>query len=71
MFVETWMAGGIGRAQSGYDEMVFRAMVRDNSRFYDPLGLVSEGTKIDFQVEANSYLYGARFMTWLAYAVLA
>jgi hypothetical protein len=68
VFVETWMAGGIGRAQSGYDEMVFRAMVRDSTRFYDPLGLVSEGTKIDFQVEANSYLYGARFMTWLAYA---
>jgi hypothetical protein len=67
VFVETWMGGGIGRAQSGYDEMVFRAMVRDNSRFYDPLGLVSEGTKIDFQVEANSYLYGTRFMTWLAY----
>ncbi|HYN10325.1 MAG TPA: hypothetical protein VES67_23260 [Vicinamibacterales bacterium] len=68
VFVETWMSGGLGRAQSGYDEMVFRAMVRDDSRFYDPLGLVSEGTKIDFQVEANSYLYGARFMTWLAYA---
>jgi len=67
VFVETWMGGGIGRAQSGYDEMVFRAMVRDNSRFYDPLGLVSEGTKIDFQVEANSYLYGTRFMTYLAY----
>src|SRR5215213_5341369 len=30
VFVDTWMAGGIGRAQSGYDEMVFRAMVRDN-----------------------------------------
>ena len=42
-------------------------MVKDNSRFYDPLGLASEGTKIDFQVEANSYLYGTRFMTWLAY----
>ena len=68
VFIETWMAGGIGRAQSGYDEMVFRAMVKDNSRFYDPLGLVSEGTKNDFQVEANSYLYGTRFMTWLAYA---
>jgi hypothetical protein len=32
------MAGGIGRAQSGYDEMVFRSMVRDGARFYDPLG---------------------------------
>jgi hypothetical protein len=66
VFIDTWMAGGIGRAQSGYDEMVFRAMVRDGSRFYDPLGLVSEGTKVDFQLQINSYLYGARFMTWLA-----
>ncbi|HUF46809.1 MAG TPA: hypothetical protein VMM93_03275 [Vicinamibacterales bacterium] len=67
VFVETWMGAGLGRAQSGYDEMVFRAMVRDGARFYDPLGLVAEGTKIDFQVEAHSYLYGGRFMTWLAY----
>ena len=38
VFVDTWMAGGIGRAQGGFDEMVFRAMVRDNAPFYDPLG---------------------------------
>ena len=67
VFIDTWMAGGIGRAQSGYDEMVFRSMVRDGAHFYDPLGLVSEGTKIDFQLQINSYLYGTRFMTWLAY----
>ena len=66
VFVDTWMAGGLGRAQGGYDEMVFRAMVRDDVPFYDPLGLVSEGTKIDFQTQVNSYLYGTRFMTWLA-----
>ena len=66
VFIDTWMAGGLGRAQSGYDEMVFRAMVRDDAPFYDPLGLVSEGTKIDFQLQINSYLYGTRFMTWLA-----
>jgi hypothetical protein len=66
VFIDTWMAGGLGRAQSGYDEMVFRAMVRDGVPFYDPLGLVSEGTKIDFQTQVNSYLYGTRFMTWLA-----
>jgi hypothetical protein len=66
-FIETWMAGGIGRAQGAYDEMVFRSMVRDDARFYDPLGLVSEGTRIDFQVEVNSYLYGTRFISWLAY----
>jgi hypothetical protein len=66
VFIDTWMAGGLGRAQSGYDEMVFRSMVRDGARIYDPLGLASEGTKVDFQLQINSYLYGARFMTWLA-----
>lgn len=67
VFMETWMAGGIGRAQGPYDEMVFRAMVRDSAHFYDPLGLEAEGTKVDFQVGANAYLYGTRFMTWLAW----
>ena len=67
VFMETWMGGGLGRAQGGYDEMVFRAMVRDNARFYDPLGLEAVGMRSDFQVAANAYLYGARFMTWLAY----
>jgi hypothetical protein len=67
-FMETWMAGGLGRAQSGFYEMVFRAMVRDKAHFYDPLGLESRGTRIDFQVGANAYLYGTRFFTWLAYA---
>lgn len=67
VFLDTWMAGGLGRAQGPYDEMIFRSMVRDNSRFYDPLGLSSELTKTDYRLEANSYLYGTRFMTYLAY----
>lgn len=67
VFTETWMMGGVGRAQGGYDEMVFRAMVEDHARFYDPLGLVSEGTEIDFQTGANAYLYGTRFMDYLAF----
>ena len=29
VFLETWMAGGIGRVLTGWDEMVFRTMVRD------------------------------------------
>jgi len=66
VFFETWMAGGLGRAQGAYDEMVFRAMVRDNAHFYDPAGLASEGTKVDFQVGVNNYLYGTRFFSWLA-----
>lgn len=68
VFTETWMAGGLGRAQGAYDEMVFRSMVRDDAHIYDPLGLVAEGIKVDFQVGVNSYLYGTRFMTYLALA---
>ena len=67
VFAETWMAGGMGRAQGAYDEMVFRSMVRDGAHFYDPLGLVAEGVKVDFQVGVNAYLYGTRFMSYMAY----
>ena len=66
VFMETWMAGGYGRAQGAYDEMVFRAMVRDNTHFYSPLGLQAEGDQVDFQVGVNDYLYGTRFMSYLA-----
>ena len=66
VFFETWMAGGLGRAQGAYDEMAFRAKVRDHDKFYSPLGLESEGTAIDFQVGVNDYLYGTRFVSWLA-----
>ncbi|MEA3080846.1 MAG: hypothetical protein QOD54_514, partial [Sphingomonadales bacterium] len=66
VFHETWMAGGLGRAQGGYDEMVFRAKARDHLKLFSPLGLESEGTQTDFQVGANSYLYGTRFFSYLA-----
>ncbi len=68
VFLETWMAGGLGRAQGAYDEMVFRSMVRDNAYFYGPLGLLSQGTEIDFRGMANAYLYGTRFFNYLALA---
>ena len=68
VFLETWMAGGLGRAQGAYDEMVFRSMVRDGAHFYGPLGLLSEGTEIDFRGMANAYLYGTRFFNYLAYS---
>jgi len=66
VFMETWMGGGQGRGQGAYDEMVFRAMVRDNAHFYSPLGLEAEGTQVDFQVGVNDYLYGTRFFSYLA-----
>ncbi|MEI6049888.1 MAG: hypothetical protein WCS03_13365 [Bacteroidota bacterium] len=67
VFMETWMSGGIGRVMGGYDEMVFRTMVLDSAFFYNVIGLETEGTTIDFQVGVNSYLYGTRFVSHLAY----
>jgi hypothetical protein len=66
-YLETWMNGGLGRAIGPYDEMVFRTLVRDSVRMYDVVGLESEGTTIDFQVGVNSYLYGTRFVSYLAF----
>ncbi len=64
--METWVGGGVGRALGAYDEMVFRTMVHDSAYIYHMVGLESEGTAIDFQVGANSYLYGTRFFNYLA-----
>jgi hypothetical protein len=66
VFMETWLSGGLGRALGSYDEMMFRTMVYDSSYFYDVVGLESEGTTVDFQVGQNAYLYGTRFVTYLA-----
>jgi hypothetical protein len=66
VFMETWMSGGIGRALGAYDEMVFRAMVRDDAHFYSNLGIVSEGVSVDFQTGSNAYLYGTRFISYMA-----
>lgn len=66
-FMETWMSGGLGRAMGPYDEMYFRAIVEKGEPLYSLIGLETEGTTIDFQVGANSYLYGTRFVTYLAY----
>jgi hypothetical protein len=67
VYLETWMAGGIGRCLTGWDEMAFRTKVNDSSYFYEPVGLQSEGTAIDFQIGQMAYLYGTRFFSYLSY----
>ena len=66
-YVETWMSGGVGLALGSYDEMVFRTRILENARIYSAQGLESEGVTTDFQGRSNSYLYGTRFMGYLAY----
>ncbi len=66
-YMETWMNGGIGLAMGSFDEMVFRTLVHENAHIYSAQGLESEGVTTDFQGRSNSYLYGTRFMGYLAY----
>ena len=66
-YVETWMSGGVGLAMGSYDEMVFRTKILESSHIYSAQGLESEGVTTDFQGRSNSYLYGTRFMGYLAY----
>jgi len=66
-YVETWMSGGLGLALGSYDEMVFRTRVLEDAHIYSAQGLESEGVTSDFQGRTNSYLYGTRFMGYLAY----
>lgn len=65
-YLETWMSGGLGRTLGPYDEMYFRSIINENEPLYSVVGLETEGTTIDFQVGANAYLYGTRFVNYLS-----
>ena len=64
-FMETWMNGGVGRALGGYDEMYFRSIVAEGDKLFSVVGLETEGSTMDFQMGANAYLYGTRFVNYL------
>ena len=64
-FMETWLGGGVGRALGGYDEMYFRSIINEGDKLYSVVGLETEGSTKDFQVGANAYLYGTRFVNYL------
>ena len=65
-FMETWLGGGVGRALGGYDEMYFRSIINEDDELFSVVGLETEGSTMDFQMGANAYLYGTRFVNYLA-----
>ena len=64
-FMETWLGGGVGRALGGYDEMYFRSIIHGGEPLFSVVGLETEGSTMDFQVGANAYLYGTRFVNYM------
>jgi hypothetical protein len=65
VFTETWVNGGYGRALSSFDEMVFRTRTHEGLPLYSfkQIEAVQEN---DFHLQTTSYLYGTRFISWLA-----
>ena len=61
----------VGRAQGRYERDGLPGHGTGDAHFYDPLGLISRGTRVDFQTGANAYLYGTRFFTYLAFTLFA
>ena len=66
VFMETWLSGGFGRILGNFDEMYFRSMVLDNKEFPSPMHLETISSQNSFLMETLYYLYGARFISYLA-----
>lgn len=65
-FLETWLSGGVGRSLGGYDETYFRTRVKEERDFYSVVGLETEGSTSDVDQGSTAYLYGTRFINYLA-----
>jgi hypothetical protein len=65
-FLQTWMGGVPGRAQSGPEEMVLRTLVRDGAPFPTPLELEGAAARGDPVHGVPPAVYGRRFVAWLA-----
>lgn len=66
VFMETWQNGGVGRTMGSYDEMFFRSLILENKKIYSPFDLEAEGIALDFSKGSISYIYGTRFVSYLA-----
>ncbi len=65
VFMETWLNGGFGRVLGSFDEMYFRTMVKEDAPFTSK-AKNDYGDDDSFLLGTTSYLYGARFVTWLS-----
>ena len=66
VFMETWLNGGYGRLLGNFDEMYFRSYVLESRRFPTSNELDGEMSKTSFLLDMAQYLYGTRFLSYLA-----
>ena len=66
VFTETWMSGGYGRVLGNFDEMFFRARVLEDGNFPTHAELEAKSIHESFLIGSLHYLYGTRFLSYLA-----
>lgn len=66
VFMETWLSGGYGRTLGNFDEMYFRSLVLEEKPFASPEVLDAKVTNVSFLLQMLYYLYGGRFVSYLA-----
>jgi len=66
VFMETWLNGGYGRLLGNFDEMYFRSYVLENRKFPAADELDISVSKTSFLLDMTQYLYGTRFLSYLA-----
>lgn len=66
VFMETWLSGGYGRVLAGFDEMYFRSLILEKKAFPSPVELETKISDNSFLLGMLHYLYGARFVSYLA-----
>lgn len=66
IFIETWFSGGYGRLLGNFDEMYFRTLVLEEKEFPSQLEIETLESHNSMFLETIFYLYGARFISYLA-----
>lgn len=66
VFFETWLSGGFGRITGSFEEMYFRSLIFENRKMVDWEKLETYAENKNFLIGSLYYLYGTRFITYLA-----
>lgn len=66
VYFETWLSGGFGRVLGSFDEMYFRTFVYEGLSFPSQLDLETLLSHNSILLENIQYIYGERFIAYLA-----
>lgn len=66
VYFETWLSGGYGRVLGSFDEMYFRNLVYEGKQFPSQLDLETILSHNSILLENIHYIYGGRFVAYLA-----